>query len=142
GIAARRLRLALGIGIALEVAGALALAVGLQIVPPAIAEIGPQLLDRALRMDVAIDDPDARSGAAFGLPDFHVHCDSSSYFRRVGKGAKAQCQPRTRSIRRRAHHSIGGAGARGHGTQVRAFAHTTNVTWPSTDHTLRADCPP
>ena len=59
GVAARRQRLALGIGKALDVAVALALPVGLQIVPPAIAEIGPQILERALGMDVAVDDADA-----------------------------------------------------------------------------------
>src|SRR5262249_3069958 len=77
GVAPRGLGLALGVGVALEIAGALALAVGLQIVPPAIAEIGPQILERVLGMDVAIDDADARFGPSFGLPDFHVHCACS-----------------------------------------------------------------
>src|SRR5215510_11088901 len=74
-------RLALGIRKAFDVAVALTLAVGLQIVPPAIAEIGPQILKRALRMDIAIEDADARLaavlGAAHGLPDLDIHRASS-----------------------------------------------------------------
>src|SRR5262249_49102630 len=57
------------------------LAVGLQIVPPAIAEIGPQILERALGMDVAVEDADARLaavlGAMHGLSHLDVHRASS-----------------------------------------------------------------
>ena len=48
GVAPRGERLALGIRKAFDVAVALTLAVGLQIVPPAIAEIRPQILERLL----------------------------------------------------------------------------------------------
>src|SRR5207302_1174250 len=74
-------RLALGIRIALHIAVALALAVSLQVVPPAIAEIGAQVLERAFGMDIAVEDADARLAqlgrAARGLPELHVHGASS-----------------------------------------------------------------
>src|SRR6516164_4354438 len=81
GVAPRGERLALGIGKAFDVAVALTLAVGLQIVPPAIAEIGPQILERALGMDIAVEDADARLaavlGAMHGLSHLDVHRASS-----------------------------------------------------------------
>src|ERR1700738_534346 len=55
---------------------ALALAIGLQIVPPAIAQEGAQILERALGMDIAVENADPGLGAAFSLPHFHVHGDS------------------------------------------------------------------
>src|SRR4029077_4427754 len=81
GVAPRRQRLALGIGKTLDVAVTLTLPVGLQIVPPAIAEIGTQVLERALGMDVAVEDADARLdavlGAALRLPHLGAHCARS-----------------------------------------------------------------
>src|SRR5205807_5973943 len=59
GIAPRRERLTLGIGKPLDVTVPLALPVGLQIIPPAIAQVWAQIFERALGVDVAIDDPDA-----------------------------------------------------------------------------------
>ncbi len=55
-IAARSQRLPLGVRKALDVAVVRARTVGLRVIPPAIAEIGPQILERAFRMDVAVDD--------------------------------------------------------------------------------------
>src|SRR3981081_968451 len=66
GVAPRCKRLALGIGKAFDVAVALALPVGLQIIPPAIAEIGTQILERALGMDIAVENADARLGPELG----------------------------------------------------------------------------
>ena len=66
GVAPRRKRLALGIGKAFDVAVALTLPVGLQIIPPAIAEIGTQILERALGMDIAVEDADPRPGPTCG----------------------------------------------------------------------------
>src|SRR6266705_3465006 len=64
-----------------ESGGADALAVGLQIIPPAIAEIGPQILERALGVDIAVEDADARLaavlGAMHGLSHLDVHRASS-----------------------------------------------------------------
>src|SRR5262249_22544878 len=81
GVAPRGERLALGIRKAFDVAVALTLAVRLQIVPPAIAEIRPQILKRALGMDIAVEDTDARLaavlGAAHGLPDLDIHREPS-----------------------------------------------------------------
>src|SRR5215510_6170201 len=81
GVAPRGERLALGIGKAFDVAVTLTLAVGLQIVPPTIAEIGSQILERALGMDIAVENTDARLaavlGATHGLPDLDIHRASS-----------------------------------------------------------------
>src|SRR5262249_8529311 len=77
GVTPRRQRLALGIGEAPDVAVTLALPVGLQVRPPAIAQVRPQVLERGLGVDVAVENADARFGAALGLPHFHVHGASS-----------------------------------------------------------------
>jgi hypothetical protein len=60
GIAPRRERLALGIRKALGKALPAAPAIGLQMVPPAGAEIGLEVLDGGLGMDIDIDDLGAR----------------------------------------------------------------------------------
>ena len=73
GVAPRRKRMALGIGKAFDVAVALTLPVGLQIIPPAIAEIGTQILERALGMDIAVEDADPRLGPDLWLPHLDVH---------------------------------------------------------------------
>ncbi len=78
GVAPRGERLAFGIGKALHVAVALPLPVGLQIVPPALAEMGAQILERALGVDITVEHADPHFGTEFGLPDFHVHGVSSS----------------------------------------------------------------
>ena len=76
-IAARGLRLHLGIGKPRQVPLARARAVGLRMVPPALAEIGPQILERALRMDVDIEDLQAGLLGHRRLAHFHVHQASS-----------------------------------------------------------------
>src|SRR5437667_12616933 len=56
-------------------------------------------------MDIAIDDPDARFGAALRLPDFHVHrAFSIERVGRVGKGAGSALSAWAKSRVRRAHH--------------------------------------
>ena len=83
-VAPRRQRLALRIGKALDVAVVRARAVGHRIVPPAIAQIRPQIFQRTLRMNVAVDDLQLGFGAAIDLPGFNVHGASS-----LGSGSKS-----------------------------------------------------
>ena len=64
GVAARRKRRDLGIRHALRETVARAQAIGVQMIPPALGEIGPKILPRPHhRMDVAIDDADRDLGA-------------------------------------------------------------------------------
>src|SRR6202035_1349071 len=84
GIAARRLRLRLRIGKAFDIAVVRARAVSLRIIPPAIAQIRPIILDRGFGMNVAVDDLQLGLGAAVDLAGFDVHGASS-----VGPGGKS-----------------------------------------------------
>src|SRR5580704_10307246 len=54
-------------------------AVGLRVIPPAIAQVRPIILDRSFGMDVAVDDLQLGLGAAVDfLAGFDVHGASSS----------------------------------------------------------------
>jgi len=77
GIPARGQRLALGIGKALGETLAAARSIGLQMIPPALAQKRPQILHRCLGMNVDIDDGGARLLLAEQLPGLDVHRASS-----------------------------------------------------------------
>src|SRR5262249_15819489 len=77
-VAARRLRGGLGKRIAFRVGVALAHPVGLQVLPPAFAQMRPQLLQPQLRMEGAVDDLDLGGARPEGRLELHVHGRLSS----------------------------------------------------------------
>src|SRR5262249_45703239 len=89
-VAARGERLALGIGEALEEALARAGAEGLDVLPPALAEIRLEVLDRALGMDVDVGDLEAHFLSDVGLAQFDVHQPASFYLVGWAKARKAR----------------------------------------------------
>src|SRR5262249_30931105 len=76
-VATRGERLALGIGKALEEALARARAEGLDVLPPALAQVRLEVLDRALGMDVDVGDLEARLLPDLWFTQLDVHVASS-----------------------------------------------------------------